>query len=96
MFSAHIDRKENSHLEWPDYTGFLAVPENKFADPFHFKTLMSIVTREKTRSKGKIWGSYIKGYKSDSLGSWSSASDDLVKITGNFFYTNIGYYKQKG
>lgn len=69
---------------------FLAVPENKLADPLHFKALMAIITREKTRFKGQTWGSYIKGYKSDSPGSWSRASDDLVEITGSFFTSISG------
>lgn len=32
---------------------FLAVPESKFTDPFHYKTLMSIITREKQDLRGK-------------------------------------------
>ena len=45
--------QENSHLEWPDYTGFLAVPESKFAGPLHFKTLMSILQEKRQDLRAK-------------------------------------------
>ena len=47
------DREQgNSHLEWAGQPPpFLVVPENKLIDPLHFKTLMPIMTRGKTKSK---------------------------------------------
>ena len=45
------DREQgNSHLEWASQPPpFLVVPENKLIDPLHFKTLMPIMTRGKTK-----------------------------------------------
>ena len=42
-------RARNSHLEWASQPPpFLVVPEKKLVDP-HFKTLMPIMTRGKTK-----------------------------------------------
>ena len=45
------DREQgNSHLEWASQPPpFLVVPEKKLVDPLHFKTLMLIMTRGKTK-----------------------------------------------
>ena len=47
------DREQgDSLLEWASQPPpFLVVPENKLIDPLHFKTLMPIMTRGKTKSK---------------------------------------------
>ena len=160
-----MDREQgNSHLEWVgQLPPFLVVPEKKLVDPLHFKTLMPIMTRGKTKygelhvcvcpvakscltlcnpvdcnppgasvhetlqtrilewvvissSRGssrprdqtciscgffttwatwEAWGN-IQRVPIWQSRVWSRASDDLVEITGKFFYLNIGCCKQIG